>query len=107
MRAAYGSANSAMNSTCPRGAKSSTSSLASAWNWGRMAAIVRLRNAGMSRRRMREWSSPSSESSVSFHQPWKRPEWMPFWSGQRALPCRKRRSLSSAEPCSWSRTAWP
>ena len=72
------------------------SSFASAWKRGCMAAIVLLRKAGISSRRIRLWSSPSRLSSVSCHQSLNIPEWMPFWAGQRALPWRNRRSLSSA-----------
>ena len=96
IRAAYGSANSLTNSTDPRPAKPSMSSLASAWNRGRIAAMVLLRNAGISSRRIRAWSSPSRLSSVSCHQSEKSPEWMPFCAGQRALPWRNRRSRRRA-----------
>ena len=106
-RAAYGSASSLTSSTRPRPAKPSTSSSASAVNEGRIASIERLRKAGSSSRRTRWWSSPSRLSSVSAHQSWKRPEWMPFCSGHRALPCTKRRSRSSAAPCWWRSTAAP
>ena len=107
MRAAYGSANSLMNSTDPRSANPSISSSASAWKRGRIAAIVLLRKAGISSRRIRAWSSPSRLSSVSCHQSEKRPEWMPFCAGQRALPCRNRRSRSSALTSACRSTAQP
>ena len=97
MRAAYGSANSATNSTDPRSEKPSTSSWASAPKRGRIASIARLRNAGTISRRIRAWSSPSRLSRVSAHQVEKRPAWMPFCAGQRALPWRNRRSRSSAD----------
>ena len=107
MRAAYGSANSLMNSTVPRGANASISSSPRAWNCGRIAAIVLLRKAGISSRRIRAWSSPSSDSSVSCHQSEKRPEWIPFCAGHRALPCRNLRSRSSADTSAWRSTAQP
>ena len=100
IRAAYGSANSEMNSTEPLGAKPSTSSCASAVNRGVIAAIALLRNAGTSSRRVRAWSSPSRLSSVSCHQAENGPCGTPFCSGQRALPWRKRRSRSTAEAAS-------
>ncbi len=107
MRDAYGSANSEISSTSPRGANASTSSSASAWNRGRIASIARLRKAGPSSRRSRRWSSPSRLSSVSPHQVANGPEWTPFCAGHRALPCWNRRSLSTATACSYRSTAQP
>ena len=71
-----------------------------AWNCGRIASIARLRNAGPSSRRSRRWSSPSRLSSVSPHHWANGPSCTPFCAGHRALPCWKRRSLSTAVPCS-------
>ena len=107
IRAAYGSANSCTNSTRPRGANASISSLAIAWKVGRISAMTRFLNAGTISFRIRAWSSPSSDSSVSCHQSENRPEWMPFCAGQRALPCRNRRSRSSALTSAYRSTAQP
>ena len=107
IRAAYGSANSPMNSTRPRSANPSTSSSASPWKRGTIASIACLRNAGESSRRSRAWSSPSRLSRVSFHQPTNGPECRPFCSGHRALPCRNRRSRSSALASAYRSTAQP
>ena len=96
IRAAYGSANSCTNSTRPRAANPSISSLAIAWKVGRISAMTRFLNAGTISRRIRAWSSPSRLSSVSCHQSENSPEWIPFCAGHRALPWRNRRSRSSA-----------
>ena len=44
----------------PRGANASISSLAIAWNVGRISAMTRFLNAGTISFRIRAWSSPSS-----------------------------------------------
>ena len=50
---------------------------------------------------------PRATSSVSCHQSENSPEWMPFCAGQRALPCRNRRSRSSALTSACRSTAQP
>ncbi len=106
-RAAYGSANSAMNSHLPGSANPSASSPASARNRGRSGSTNRREKAGFSRRRSRWWASPSMLRTQLAHQSANGPEVMPWWAGHSLLPCRRSGCRISRATWSYRSTARP